>query len=619
MPRPNKRKQQLAVQRDAIAKRRKASPLLEDRLIETKEEDSSPINAVVGPDTINSLHGNEECITPIATAVAEAEAATNTALPDVVTSLPLSVANVDAATDGDAHATASNDSMTNTQPSNHPRATEVSTSAQEIKIEPVIKTEAAPAPASANPTASTHTIKLEPVVKTETEIVSAPANAFTDQAEAPISTESTVTNGPNLNRTVTVHRKAAKRTCFLKSAPPSPPQSIVVPLVLSPSPQAEGIPARQKPRVKEESFTTTSTDEAARKTATPDILVGIPTPPATPPCTDAVNTWTRRQSRRQIELSPIETSEAQLDGDDDDDDADEASTPRDSLGSSWELRLRELADYCKIHGHCNVPQQYIENKKLGHWVANQRKQYKLQQKGKKSFMTTSRIRELEKLGFEWNSRSDAWDDRLSELAAFRKIHGHCNVPKSYSENTKLGKWVQTQRKQYKCHLEEKPSQKTLFRIQALEGLGFEWNSYDAVWDYHLSELADYRNIHGHCNVPRKYSGNTKLAYWVRNQRQQYRLHVEEKKSFMTTHRIQALENLDFQWDSHGAAWKKSLSELAAYRRIHGHCNVPTRCSENASLGKWVAKQRRQYKLHLQEKTSLMTTYRIQELESLGFE
>jgi hypothetical protein len=76
MPRPNKRKKQVAVQPDAIAKRRKASPLVEDKLM-VKKEDSSPINAVVGPDAISTLHGEER--TPVATAVAEA--ATNTALP----------------------------------------------------------------------------------------------------------------------------------------------------------------------------------------------------------------------------------------------------------------------------------------------------------------------------------------------------------------------------------------------------------------------------------------------------------------------------------------------------------------------------------------------------------
>jgi hypothetical protein len=42
-------------------------------------------------------------------------------------------------------------------------------------------------------------------------------------------------------------------------------------------------------------------------------------------------------------------------------------------------------------------------------------------------MTLSRIQELESLGFEWKSSiGSAWEDRLSELAGYRKIH--CNVP-----------------------------------------------------------------------------------------------------------------------------------------------------------------------------------------------
>jgi hypothetical protein len=63
--------------------------------------------------------------------------------------------------------------------------------------------------------------------------------------------------------------------------------------------------------------------------------------------------------------------------------------------------------------------------------------------------------------------------RLSELADYRKIHGHCNVPIRYSENIQLGTWVVTQRRQYRLHLEEKISHMTVSRIQALENLGFE--------------------------------------------------------------------------------------------------------------------------------------------------
>jgi hypothetical protein len=87
---------------------------------------------------------------------------------------------------------------------------------------------------------------------------------------------------------------------------------------------------------------------------------------------------------------------------------------------------------------------------------------------------------------------------------------------------------------------------------------------------------------------------------------------------MTLSRIQELESLAFEWDSHGAAWENRLSELADYCKSHGHCNVPQRCSENPKLGKWVSKQRTEYKLYLEGKTSPMTPSRILELESLGF-
>jgi hypothetical protein len=91
-------------------------------------------------------------------------------------------------------------------------------------------------------------------------------------------------------------------------------------------------------------------------------------------------------------------------------------------------------------------------------------------------ITLPRIQELKSLRFEWNCYDVAWDDRLSELADYRKIHGHCKVPKGYSENTKLATWVSNQRMRYKLHLKGETSSMTPFRIQALESLGCEWKS-----------------------------------------------------------------------------------------------------------------------------------------------
>jgi hypothetical protein len=89
-------------------------------------------------------------------------------------------------------------------------------------------------------------------------------------------------------------------------------------------------------------------------------------------------------------------------------------------------------------------------------------------------MNPFRIQEMESLGFDWVMRVTTWEDRLSELADFRKIHGHCHVPRRYSDNLKLANWVMKQRCQYRLQLEGKPSQLTLSRIQELESLDFEW-------------------------------------------------------------------------------------------------------------------------------------------------
>jgi hypothetical protein len=239
--------------------------------------------------------------------------------------------------------------------------------------------------------------------------------------------------------------------------------------------------------------------------------------------------------------------------------------------------------------------------------------------GKKSSMTHSRIQALESLGFEWDLSGIAWEDRLSELADYRKIHGHCNVPYNYSENVKLAGWVKVQRQQYKFQHERKRSAMTLPRIQALESLGFEWGVGVTAWEDRWSELSDFRKIRGHCNVPQNDNENSKLGSWVSTQRKQYRLQQEGKKSPMTPFRIQELESLGFEWGVYVTAWEDRFSELSDFRKIHGHCNFPKNSSENVKLAGWVKLQRQQYRLQQEGKTSSMTLSRIQALENLGFD
>jgi len=128
----------------------------------------------------------------------------------------------------------------------------------------------------------------------------------------------------------------------------------------------------------------------------------------------------------------------------------------------WEEMYQVLADFQTLHGHCQVPQCYPDNQQLGPWVNRQRQQHRM---GK---LPEKRTASLEALGFQQASPNILWEQQLELLAAFQKIHRHCRVPQRYPDNPQLGKWVNTQRLQYRNGKLSKE------RIACLEDLGFEW-------------------------------------------------------------------------------------------------------------------------------------------------
>jgi hypothetical protein len=159
---------------------------------------------------------------------------------------------------------------------------------------------------------------------------------------------------------------------------------------------------------------------------------------------------------------------------DDDDCSEEGRRFRPYQAGQWAEKFEELCEYRHTMGHCLVPHTYGENLPLARWVKRQRYQYKLMVENKQSTMTDERVTALEDIGFVWDSQGAAWAERLNELAEFRKIYLHCNVPSNYSENSQLATWVKCQRRQYKLHVEGKASNMTPLRISSLEIMGFEW-------------------------------------------------------------------------------------------------------------------------------------------------
>ena len=63
--------------------------------------------------------------------------------------------------------------------------------------------------------------------------------------------------------------------------------------------------------------------------------------------------------------------------------------------NAWESMFESLMKFKKIHGHCNVPQHWKENQRLGRWVNTQRTAYN---RGK---LASDKQRQLNELGFGW--------------------------------------------------------------------------------------------------------------------------------------------------------------------------------------------------------------------------
>uniref|UniRef100_A0A7S3P091 Helicase-associated domain-containing protein n=1 Tax=Amphora coffeiformis TaxID=265554 RepID=A0A7S3P091_9STRA len=269
-------------------------------------------------------------------------------------------------------------------------------------------------------------------------------------------------------------------------------------------------------------------------------------------------------------------------------------------------------------------------------------------------LTDERRRKLEEIGFVWsvresdaktdqnrmtrNSYDDLWDAMFERLKAFKTKYGNCLVPKRSKEDPKLGTWVDTQRVQYKKMKkkladqgvpfdEQKPSPEEMLeakaqnkpvvgrltedRIRRLNELGFVWSLRDD-WMKHYEELKQFKQEHGHCNVPARYSKNRRLGIWVSAQRQQYKQMQsgpQEESGSRTTplteDRIALLNELGFTWtirsrDSLGESWNQRLQELRDYMAVHGNCLVPSRYPPNPELGIWVGTQVSCRQLHALE-------------------
>jgi hypothetical protein len=139
------------------------------------------------------------------------------------------------------------------------------------------------------------------------------------------------------------------------------------------------------------------------------------------------------------------------------------------------------------------------------------------------------------------------------------------------------------------------------------------------WNQRYHELCLYKELHGHCNVPRTLLQNPQLGTWINTQRKQYRLLKLGQHSQMTPHRIVQLETLGFSWTKCGKSdWGVRFQELKNFKEQKGHCLVPQRYGPNPQLGTWVNNQRTQFKTWQEDGLGPMSHERANMLVGLGF-
>jgi hypothetical protein len=215
------------------------------------------------------------------------------------------------------------------------------------------------------------------------------------------------------------------------------------------------------------------------------------------------------------------------------------STSKESSAEAthWRHKHHLLYQFRAKFGHCRVPPGYgvgTEYEGLFEWVMDQHYQHQRMMNGEVTTMTPTRARVLSDIGVVFaqvpndhhpkvvtsgpmeRKAPSSWSNWMSQLAEYRKRHGDCDVPLKYPANPCLGTFVNRQRTEYRKMLAKKPSSMTNEKIEELNKLGFTWDVREShtSWEERFEELKAYKRENGHANVPKVYSKNPSLGYWV---------------------------------------------------------------------------------------------------------
>ena len=188
------------------------------------------------------------------------------------------------------------------------------------------------------------------------------------------------------------------------------------------------------------------------------------------------------------------------------------------------------------YGHTNVSNHGGANKELVKWVRRQQSMYKNRssveqhdnidqaQSSKDSdrSLSDARMKQLQSIGFEWDSFQTDFDAGFEQLLAFKKEYEHPHVARNYKLNPSLSIWVKDVRKAYRNYKEG--NRRTCLnteRIQRLQKIGFCWTESDGQWNAQFHMLQKYKIRYGNFSDVNR--NDSRLRSWLSEQRRYFRI------------------------------------------------------------------------------------------------
>lgn len=273
-----------------------------------------------------------------------------------------------------------------------------------------------------------------------------------------------------------------------------------------------------------------------------------------------------------------------------------------SNSETWKNKYLKLIDYKLKNGNCNVPRSY-EDRSLANFVNSQRNLYRNNE------LDSDKIEKLKLIEFEFNFRSNTWNNHYLELKVFFDKNGHSNYKKS-DENRTLYNWTLIQRGN------KKKRKLTKGKILKLNSVNFNWNPEntgspdDDGWFAMLLELKLYKEKFGDTNVSQVNPIYKKLGKWLNEQRlYKSGKKIRDKIYFLSSERESLLNDIGVIWDPRENLWSLRLGLLEKHYKMYGHFKINQKDSEFGVLYTWV------YKI----KKKGTSNEKKQRLKSIGFD